>query len=519
MVCETGAAGAPAGGAVLPFREASGVRRFSRGMGPTLFFAFSAAAVPVLLASGLLLEWQARRSLEAELARRVESLAAAVSAAIPAETWSLLFALGPGDEDGRTASLLRARLERLAAGSGAERIEIWTPDGRIALDHDGALAIGAPAPRAGFMTRELEVALREGRAASTPLFRNTAGRLVKIGVAPVAPEPGADLAAAPLGLVAVSAPSASLGAVATMRRTLIAVGAAGWLLFLLTALWLARGTTRRIRHLTASAVAIGRGDLETPVPPSGEDEIGILADALDRMRAAVQVRERQLRAMVGGVAHEIRNPLGGLTLYAEMLARDGELSAKQHERATRIVDEAMRLERVVRDFLEYARPERPRVQRVDLPIIVADSAQNAVAGLGWTGFLELEPGSPSVACDPDHLRQILLNLLRNAMQAAGPSGRVRLHTTAAHGSVELRVEDSGPGVPTEERERIFEPFYSRKADGAGLGLAIARRLCDLGEIGLTVEASPLGGACFVLAFAHRPSAAEGPGVSERGRSS
>jgi signal transduction histidine kinase len=493
-------------------------------MGPTLFLAFSAAAVPVLVASGALIEWQARRSLEMELGRRVESLAAAVSAAIPEETWSLLFSLGPGDEETRAARLLRSRLAGLAAGAGAERIEIWTPTGRIALDQDGALPIGSPAPRARLMGTELDAALRQGRASSAPLFRSESGRWVKVGAAPIggAMTSGeaqdqrgsgparSDVRSSPLGLVVVSVPSESLGAIGAMRRTLLLAGICGWLLFLLTAVWLARGTTRRIRHLTASALAIGRGDLETPVRPAGQDEIGILADALDRMRAAVEVRERQLRAMVGGVAHEIRNPLGGLTLYAEMLSREVGLSEKQRQWAQRILGEAMRLERVVKDFLEYARPERPRLQAVDLGALAAETAQNAALGLDWHGELTLAPGAGNAECDPDHVRQILLNLLRNAMQAAGPTGHVRVSGELREGAWELQVEDSGPGVSAAERERIFEPFYSSKADGAGLGLSIARRLCDLGEIGLGLDASPLGGARFVLRFARRPGAAGGP---------
>ncbi len=491
-------------------------------MGPTLFLAFSVTALPVLVASGVLLERQARRSLEAELGRRVESLAVAVSAGIPAETWGLLFSLSPGDDETRAARLLRSRLGRLAEATGAERIEIWSPTGRVALDHDGQLPIGSPAPRAELMGRELEAALGAGRTASTPLFRAASGRLVKIGVAPIGSATDADPRdaarevaegrAEPLGLVVVSAPSESLGVVAAMRRTLLVAGAGGWALFLLTAVWLARGITRRIRHLTAAAVAIGGGDLETPVSAAGEDEIGILAEALDRMRSAVEVRERQLRAMVGGVAHEIRNPLGGLTLYAEMLARDAGLAEKQRQRAERILGEALRLERVVSDFLVYARPERPRLQAVEVGALVAETAQNAALGLDWRGDLALAIAPHSAECDPDHLRQIVLNLVRNAMQAAGAAGRVSISGALREGSLELWVEDSGPGVPDEARERIFEPFFTSKADGAGLGLSIARRLCDLGQIELRLEQSPLGGARFVLRFPRPARGAGGRGV-------
>lgn len=476
------------------------MRLVPRGMGPTLFLAFSATALPILLAVGLLLEWQARKALEGELARRVESLAVTVAAAIPGETWRLLFSLGPGEEQSRTASHLRSRLERIAREVGAEQIAVWTTEGRLILDSSARLRIGSVAPRAALLERELQ-AVRGGATASTPLFQSESGRPVKIGLAPIA---FSEEASAPRGVLLVGAPSGSLGAIAGMRRTLLIVGAVGWLLVLVVALWLSRGLTRRITRLAQAARRIGSGDLESRVPTLGEDELGILADALEGMRDAVRVRERQLRAMVGGVAHEIRNPLGGLTLSAEMLARDGRLSDEQNRRAQRILDEALRLERVVSEFLEYARPERPRRSSVALEAALTESARNAAAGLGWKGELRIDVGSESVACDPDHLRQVLLNLLRNAMQAAGGDGAVRARVRREGRDIELLIEDSGRGIPEQDRERIFEPFYSGKPQGAGLGLAIAKKLCDLGEIRIGVGRSDMGGALLRLRFRHHP---------------
>jgi signal transduction histidine kinase len=468
-------------------------------MGSALFLAFSATAAPVLVAAGLLLEWQARRALEEELARRVESLAVAVSAAIPPETWELLFSLGPGEEESRTARHVRSRLTRIAEGVGAERMAVWTVRGEILLDTATQLRIGSQAPRAALMQAELTAAAAGGTT-STPLFHTATGRPLKIGMAPIALKGRA----APGGVLLVEAPPHSLAVVASMRRTLLMVGLAGWLLVLLVALWLARGLTRRISLLTGAARQIGRGDLESPVPALGEDELGYLAGALDRMRAGVRVRERQLRAMVGGVAHEIRNPLGGLTLYAEMLARDDALSEEQGRRAGRVLEEAVRLERVVADFLNYARPARPQPETLDLAPILEQCVQNAAAGVAWPGECQVVVGTEQVSCDPDHLRQVLLNLLRNAMQAAGDQGRVRAAVRSLGEAIEVWIDDSGSGIPVAERELVFEPFRSGKPQGAGLGLAIAKRLCDLGEVGIGVASSELGGARFWLRFQRHP---------------
>jgi signal transduction histidine kinase len=440
--------------------------------------------------------------LEAELGRRVESLAVAVSASISQESWRMLFSLGPGEESSRTARHLRALMNAVRGGTGSERISVWTIDGRVVLDAETPLLIGSPAPRAPLLGQELDE-VRGGHAASTRLFRSESGRWVKIGLAPIpADEPGV----APRGVMVVEAPSQSLAVVAAMRRTLLGVGVIGLCAVLAAAFLSSRAATRRLRELVASAQRIGRGDLDSRVPAVGDDEIGVLGSALEGMRAAVKVRDHHLRAMVGGVAHEIRNPLGGLLLFAEMLSRDGDLSQEQARRAQRILDETTRLEQVVSEFLAYARPEVPRGENALVGPLLTESAESAAGALRWKGDLRVSGGDLRVWCDPGHLRQIALNLVRNAMQAAGAGvaaggqERVVVRAVAGIGGSELIVEDSGPGIPTEERERVFEPFYSTRSAGSGLGLAIVKHLCDLNRIQISVGDSELGGARFRLRF-------------------
>ncbi len=506
-----------------------------RGIGAKLFLAFSATAIPVLLAAGLLLEWQARRALDRELARRVEAMAVSIGTSIPAETWQFALSLGAGEQDSRTARHLRGRLEAVRAATGAERIELWDLEGRLILDSHGALPLGVPAPRAALVAEEMEL-VRQGRTATTPLYRAMSGRWMKIGLAPV-PPPSADASAAsggsPRGVLIVEAPSASLAAVQGMRRTLAVTGLAALLLVLAVALGLSRALTARIQRLAQHARSMESGELSEPVPLHGRDEIAGLAGALESMRQAVQSREHELRAMLGGVAHEIRNPLGGLLLYAEMLARSSSLAPEERERAGRILAEAIRLEKVVGDFLAYARPETPAGERVTLEPAIAECVEGVRASLDWSGTLDVELEAAHAWSDGVHFRQIVHNLLRNAMQAAGPDGRVRVRSvrlpapaagqtgelgenlgtvlafrgvgrsgpgaepSPARGIV-LTVEDSGKGIPDEERERVFDAFHTARAQGAGLGLAVVKRLCSLNGIGIAIGRSALGGALFAL---------------------
>ncbi len=474
-------------------------------MGSKLWLAFSAAALPVMLLVGALLEWQAREALETELARRVTSIAVSVGSAIPSDTWSFLFALVPGEEESRTAVRLRNRLQQIAADVEAERIAVWSSDGRLWLDTAVRLPLGSVPPRAALLDRELEI-VQANQTAHTPLFTSDSGTLVMIGLAPivfpvrgVSPSLGeVDSEELVQGVLLVEIPSVSLSAVTIMRQTLILTVIGGLFLVLVVALILARSLSRRISLLTSAAQLIGRGDLNTKVPPLGTDEIGSLAEELDGMRRAIQVREKQLRAMVGGVAHEIRNPLGGLTLYAEMLARDQELDDKQRSKAKRILEESLRLERTVADFLVYARPESPRQAAVAVYALLRDCAASAGAQARWSGDLELYSQDFTISCDPDHSQQIILNLVINAMQAAGSAGKIRLSAVREGDQILITIEDSGPGIPANNIEQVYEPFYTEKADGAGLGLAITKRLCDLGNIDIHIGQSELGGALFRL---------------------
>jgi len=466
------------------------MRNLRLGIGATLFLAFAGAVLPILLAAGLVLHGQARGALDAELARRAETLAAAVVTSVPQEIWQTALALGPGEEESRTARYLRDRLEAVRQATGAEQIGVWTIEGRLILESGLALPIGTAAPRAALLQRELAAAAR-GSIASTPLFRSERGRWMKIAVAPL------PASASRRGLLLIGCPSESLGAMAALRGTLLALLAGGAIVVLGIAGLLSRALTARIHALAAAAGRVERGDLESAVPVSGSDELATLGRGLETMRLAVRARERELRAMVGSVAHEIRNPLGGLMLYSEMLGRSEGLTPEQAGWAGRIVQEAQQLERVVAEFLDYARPGNPAPEALDARLALAEAAESAAGSIAWQGSLAVA-GEARLRCDPHHLRQVLTNILRNAMQAAGPGGTVRATAAGTAEGAEIRVEDSGPGVPVEDRERVFEPFFTTRAEGAGLGLAIVKRLCDLNAIRITIEASPLGGACVRL---------------------
>ena len=211
------------------------------------------------------------------------------------------------------------------------------------------------------------------------------------------------------------------------------------------------------------------------------------------------VRRRHL-ALVGtlaaGVAHEVRNPLASIKGAAQYVQKDlegleGKAEAREYLKL--LVGEVDRLNDVVESFLTYARPLEPRRQEVPLPALLGDIArlQGASAPAGIRIETSFDPDLPPLAADPALLTQAVTNVLRNAMEAMPEGGTVALRTrsvvTALRTYAAIEVADEGPGIPPDDLERIFQPFYTTKSKGTGLGLAIARRLVEAhgGEIAVS----------------------------------
>jgi two-component system, NtrC family, sensor histidine kinase HydH len=224
---------------------------------------------------------------------------------------------------------------------------------------------------------------------------------------------------------------------------------------------------------------------------------------MERLREEVE-QSRHLAAigrLAGSVAHEVRNPLSALRGLVQYLGKDAESGSRQMECAETAISEVDRLERVVSDLLDYTRDRRPRLAPLDLAesvkatrALLADDAQNQ----GVQITTELAKDLPLVLADPDHVRQIVVNLLLNALEANDGRGDIKLRASGQDGQVLLEVIDQGPGLPPGDPEQLFDPFFSTKARGTGLGLAIARRLAQVMGGGLSAANGHQGGAVFTL---------------------
>lgn len=238
-------------------------------------------------------------------------------------------------------------------------------------------------------------------------------------------------------------------------------------------------------------------------------------DVTDEVELAERTRRAERLAAVGtlaaGLAHEIRNPLNGahlhLTLVERALSRGGPLHAEDLESLGVVGVEIRRLGDLVNDFLQFARPQRfelvptalEDVARRAVGLVVPDAARRGAS-------IELDVASPDLVVmgDAQRLEQVLLNLLRNAIEAHdGPSGHVVLRLYRTPASVVAEVEDDGPGLP-DPQAPIFDAFFTTKASGTGLGLSIAHRIADDHGGALTVQSAP-GKTVFRLTLRRPPA--------------
>jgi signal transduction histidine kinase len=216
---------------------------------------------------------------------------------------------------------------------------------------------------------------------------------------------------------------------------------------------------------------------------------------------------------LGNVSHELRTPLAAVKGYVDNLLDGvaGPLTDKPRHYLGRVRDNTDRLGRMVSDLLDLTRIEAGKIELIPRALPVADLVPDAVDGLRHVADerrVRVAPdlaACPPVWADPDRVHQILTNLLANAIKFTPPGGLVVVTARPdAGGLVRLAVEDSGPGIPPDERERVFDKFYqvgrveSERPPGTGLGLTIARHLVELHGGRIWVEDAPAGGAAFVL---------------------
>lgn len=299
------------------------------------------------------------------------------------------------------------------------------------------------------------------------------------------------------------------------RQTLAIVVAVAFLLSVQLSLFLARTIVRPLRSLVRAAVRVRLGrDREVVVPrlPERRDELGLLARAISDMTAALRQRIDAVESFAADVSHELKNPLASLRSAVESLDKvdDPELRARLTAIAAHDV---RRIDRLISEIADASRIDaelsRARFEPVDLfalaERLAGERRRRSEAGAEGIAVEASGQAGVRVLGDAARLERVVENLVDNALSFSPPGGRVTIEVTRSRRRVELAVSDEGPGIPPEQRERVFERFHSVRPPGedfgvhSGLGLAIARAIVEAHDGRLTIRDRPDGarGACVV----------------------
>ena len=463
---------------------------FLRRIQHRLIFLFVILVVAILIISGLTLHWTIRQSLEAELGRKLIAVANAASVLFGEEELGFLLQ-GVGT---RTQQRMRQRLLELRNMTGVRGIYFFNLDGQSLLDTKVSIHPGTSYFNLRFYSSEIGE-IRNKQSIHSVLFTGIDGQPAMTGYAPLLFNDGV------AGGVAVDGSVTFLGAINRLRNRLYLIGTLCALGAIILGFILARSITQPLGKLVKASEKIGRGNYNEPIPPLSKDEVGRLSETMEEMRKGILERERELKAMVAGVAHEIRNPLGGIELFTGLLSDEVEQDREAKMHVERISKEVTQLKGIVDSFLTFARPQEPnkencRVSEIisDVTSLVEDQMKKQQIALS----LPNDTNNIMAWADPKHLKRIVLNLMQNAILAMPEGGKIEILWKETGDSIILILKDTGSGIPQELHEKVFIPFFTTREKGTGLGLSIVKGLVEANEGSIELVQSDKNGSEFEI---------------------
>lgn len=483
-----------------------GARR--RRIRTKLIVTFIALVTALVVASAYVWYRVATDHVRREMENRLLAVAEAGGLVFDPELTTVL----AGDLGPRTRAIAQDQLRQIKERLDVREAYIFDRQGRILATTDSiSMDLGQVAPQLDNYSSEIDRAFA-GEATVTVPFTDAGGTVYQTAFAPLIGF--RDAGGGERAVVAVFGVDLSLGFLEVFndfRELTILLSVLAVLLAIVVGVMFARSLSEPIGSLVRSAERMERGEMAEPVAVESGDEIGYLGDALENMRKGIVRRDRHLRTMLAGVAHEIRNPLGGIEIFAGLLRDELPDEDDRRSHLEKIIREVQHLKTIVNEFLIYARPRQPVVEPFSLAEILDDVAFLLAAeaeGAEVELVFDVSDDEVRVDADVEQIKRALLNLVKNAIQASLQGGRVEVRAREAEGRVRILVKDYGPGIEPEDAKRIFDPFFTTKGSGAGLGLSIVRSIVEENDGEIWVESVPGERTMFFVVL---PAAGAGGG--------
>ncbi len=285
----------------------------------------------------------------------------------------------------------------------------------------------------------------------------------------------------------------------------------------ITGLFFSRTLVLPVQRLAKATYSIARGNWEERLEVERQDELGQLTESFNLMAESLianrdqleksyrELAQKEKMAEIGKfsmiIAHELKNPLGIIKGSADILSKKTTSTETRETMETYILEEVQRLNKLIDDFLAFAKPTPPQKILSDINTVIKKASDHFIVPEEWGKKIELHTDLnplPEIEMDDNQIYHVLLNLINNSIQAIKKEGTIHLKTEFADGWIKIILGDSGPGISKQQREKIFEPFFTTKAKGTGLGLAIVQKIVVNHAGHITVSNLPEGGACFEI---------------------
>jgi len=378
--------------------------------------------------------------------------------------------LREGDEDSRPYEYLVAKLRSVKEAASLKSIFIFDRDKRMLVSSEGD-RIGRSIIRLKIDSIEVEKVFKNIESSSV-LFEGDDGFFYKNAYVPAIYDENGNVLAA----IGVSASVTYFDTLHIIRKGLILTILFSLALVVFIIIVVSKGISRSIADLINQAKEIAKGNLENRLMTRSYGELAILIETFEEMRERILNRDKEMQMMLSGIAHEIRNPLGGIQIMIDLLTERLRGDEEALKLLSQMDNELKYLNNVVTSFLGYSRHISVNKQRVELEYIIND-VLDLLSQEILKKNIELKKSIQKIdiETDPDLLKQILLNVVLNAIQAVDSNGIIEIEVAEEKSLVYIRIKDNGMGIKEEDMKNIFKPFFTTKEKGSGLGLALVKK--------------------------------------------